>query len=116
MNSLMVTSNTNLPMVELTWSIPYTQIPPDSYRLTHTATKLSGMPLAEGDGVTMIEIMDNQADVFDDDSRSYSISDLLFYSHYQFELIAVYGDDNSTSTSVNVTMTAEGSEFMCAVM
>ena len=62
------------------------------------------------------QIMDSQADVFANDSRSYVVSGLLFYSHYRFEVIAVYGDDNSTATSVNVTMTAEGSEFMCTII
>jgi hypothetical protein len=75
------------------------------------ATKLSGVPLAEGSETVMMEFFDNETSSIATDDRMFTISDLLFYSHYQFELTAVYEGDGSTATRVNVTMTAEGSEF-----
>ena len=101
-----------MPIVNLTWIIPYPQIPPDSYELTFTATKLSGVPLAEGSETEMMDFFDNETSSFGD-GRTFTVTDLLFYSHYQFELVAVYGDDSSAAARINVTMTAEGSEFVC---
>ena len=83
--------------------------------LTYTATKLSGVSLVQGNEATMVEFFDNETSSVAADSRMYTVTDLLFYSHYQFVLTAVYGDDSSTATSVNVTMTTEGSEFVCTV-
>ena len=104
-----------MPIVNLTWIVPYPQVPPDSYDLTFTATKLSGVPLAEGSETEMMDFFDNETSSFGN-GRTFTITDLLFYSHYQFELVAVYGDDSSTAARINVTMTAEGSEFVCTII
>ena len=112
--SLVATPDVNLTTVNLTWTIPYTQVPPDGYALTYTAMKLSGVALARDDATTMVAFFDNETESFGSggDLRLYTISDLLFYSQYQFELSAVYGSDNSTAEKVNVSMTAQGSEFI----
>ena len=77
--------------------------------LTYTATKLSGVPLVETE---MMEFFDNETISFATNGRMFTVTDLLFDSHYQFKLVAVYGGDSSTAARVNVTMTAEGSELM----
>ena len=86
-DSLVAIPDTNMPIVNLTWIIPYPQIPPDSYELTFTATKLSGVPLAEGSETEMMDFFDNETSSFGD-GRTFTVTDLLFYSHYQFELVA----------------------------
>ena len=96
-------------IVNLTWTIPFTEIPPNSYILTYTATKLSGAPLVETE---MMKFFDNETISFATDGRMFTVTDLLFDSHYQFELVAVYGDDSSAAARVTVMMTAEGSEFI----
>ena len=108
----MAVSDTIMPIVNLTWTIPFTEVPPDSYVLTYTATKLSGVPLVETE---MMEFFDNETISFATNGRIFTVTDLLFDSHYQFELVAVYGGDSSTAARVNVTMTAEGSELMFTV-
>ena len=105
-----------MPIVNLTWTIPFTEIPPNSYILTYTVTKLSGTPLVE---TKSKKFLDNETISFATNGRTFTISDLLFDSHYQFELVAVYeggiggsGISTATIARVNVTMTAEGSELI----
>ena len=83
-------------------------MPPDEYILTYVATKLAGVPLSEEDRTTVVDFSDNETVSSGDVDRLYVVSSLLFYSHYQFMLVAVYGVENSTVVSANVSMTAEG--------
>ena len=105
-----------MQIVNLTWTIPFTEVPPDSYILTYTATKLSGAPLVETESIKFI---DNETLSFATNGRTFTISDLLFDSHYQFELVAVYeggiggsGISTAAIARVNATMLAEGSKFV----
>ena len=104
--------DTIIPIVNLTWTIPFTEVRPDSYVLTYMVTKLSGMPLAEGSETEMMEFFDNETMSFATNGRMFTVTDLLFDSHYQFELVAVYGGDSSTAARVNVMISAEGSKLM----
>ena len=104
-------ADSDVPTVNLTWTIPCRDMPPDEYSLTYMATKLAGVPLSEEDRTMVVEFFDNETVSFDDVNRSYVLSSLLFYSHYQFMLVAVYGVENSTAVSANASMTAEGGKL-----
>ena len=83
-------ADSSVPTVNLTWDNPFDLIPPDGYRLSYTATKLSGVPLADEERTTMMEF-ETSSSVGGSD-HLYSLNGLVFYSHYQFMLVAVYGD------------------------
>ena len=104
-------ADSNVPTVNLTWTIPCTDMPPNNYVLTYVATKLAGVPLSEESRTTVVEFLDNETVSSGGVDRLYVLSGLLFYSHYQFMLVAVYGAGNSTVVSANASMTAEGGEF-----
>lgn len=104
-------ADSSVPTVNLTWGNPFDQIRPDGYWLSYTATKLSGVPLADEERTTVMEFFANETSSSNTSDHLYSLDDLMFYSHYQFMLVAVYGDDNSTAVSANVSMTAEGGEM-----
>ena len=45
-------------------------------------------------------------------ARLYNIPNLRYYSMYQFDLAAIYGNNSSTAESTVTNITAEGSKFL----
>ena len=56
-----------------------------------------------------LQFFDNDTTSMGDEGRSFALTNLLFYSDYQFDLVAVYGE-NDSSIAMDTATTAEGGE------
>ena len=80
------------PAVQLMWSNPFDAILPIMFNLSYNATKLSGDEIQISDSFSLtLDDLGNETDYV------YELTDLLFYTKYEFEIAAVY---NVTGTSV----------------
>lgn len=61
----------------------------------------------------MIVFFVNETSSSGSSDHEYAVHNLLSYLHYQFVVIAVYGEDNSTAERTSASMTVEGSELVC---
>ena len=70
-------------------------------------TKRTGVALTVAESTATLQFFDNETISVGDEGRSYALTNLLFYSDYQFDLVAVYGG-NDSSVATDTTTTAEG--------
>ena len=88
------------PAVTLTWS---NRFDPSEYRLAYNATELTGLAAMLSN--TTLSTVDS----------NFTITDLLFYTVYDFQVVAVY--DTLESDPVSVTHTTEqGGRFSTFTM
>ncbi len=84
-----------MPAVTLTWSRRFDEVPPTEYRLAYNGTELTGLAAT---------LSDTAEPTVDTNS---TITGLLFYTVYDFQVIAVYDDFTLESDPVVITHTTE---------
>ena len=103
------------PSVILEWNDSFQQVPPDQFLLGYSANRLSEsestseVPEVSEFSVNLTQTELNSSLLYD---YAYTLSNLLFYTSYEFRLIAVYGTDESAPVTVLHT-TSEGRKFNC---
>lgn len=100
-----------LPAVTLTWSDPFPAASPFQYQLTYTGEKLSGESQAILETLTLSQ--DELTTGAMMGQYLYSVTDLLFYTDYNFTVIADYNLTGTVAQSSAVVVshqTRQGGE------
>ena len=100
-------SLSSLTFIALQWNIPFELVPPSSFLLQYNLTKLSGQAASQ----TQFSLSLTAAVTMFGSSYSYNVTDVLSYTQYEFQLIAVYEGDQSSGVSAS-HQTPETSEFI----
>ncbi|CAI8003305.1 Phosphatidylinositol phosphatase PTPRQ [Geodia barretti] len=87
----------------LSWTVPFSQVTPNSFSISYTVDKLTGTPPAIPSGSLSIAINDTDLDTADNANFSYVLGGLTAYTEYTFNLSSLYGA--STSSVVSATGT-----------
>ena len=94
-------SNETPTSLNLSWSIPFPQVVPDSFSLDYDINKLSGAPATTTTDSLTIDIS-NTSVTDNGGSFSYLLEELTAHTEYSFSLSSNYG----SSTSAPITASA----------
>ena len=93
--------NTTTPSVNLTWNNQFDSVPPFLFSLSVMGTQLSS------DEMVSFNLSLNLSTLGDESGSkdySYTLASLLFYTAYEFKLVALYDITGSVFSSMPVTV------------
>ena len=89
--------------MNLSWTIPFSQVMPDSFSLNYNINKLSGSPASQTtDSLTLINGVDANL-MANGGSFSYLLEGLTAYTEYSFSLSSNYSSSISDPVAVTAT-------------
>ena len=94
----------------LSWTVPFSQVTPNSFSISYTVDKLTGTLPAMTSVSLSIAIGDADLDTTDNASFRYVLGGLTAYTKYTFNLSSVYGASTSSVVSTTGT-TSEACKF-----